>query len=186
MPSRQHQNRAGARCPDRTHQRCAQQTGSYITTLPWPPGLIVGPCPSKESLCCPACPPPPPLSPTLGPRSLSSMSHFLVFALHLHVSYVQSHYFPWLQPQALQSIRFSRLTAIRTHIIRWHVPWRRLPPGYNTRFFLQQRGCCCQGKEVVPVDHIRGKGLSSRLTSGSKLDWQPVLSRAPKDPHLAV
>ena len=23
-----------------------------------------------------------------------------------------------------------------------------------------QRGCCCQGKEVVPVDHIRGKGLS--------------------------
>ena len=47
-------------------------------------------------------------------------------------------------------------------------PWRRLLPGYNTRFFLQ-RGCLCQGKEVVPVDHIRGKGLSSRLTSGSKI-----------------
>ena len=58
---------------------------------------------------------------------------------------------------------FSQLTAIRTHIIRWHMcPWRRLLPGYDTRFFLQ-RGCCCQGKEVVPVDHIRGKGLSSRL-----------------------
>ena len=57
------QNRAGARCPDQTRQRCvqqtrqrcAQQTSSYITTLPWLPGLIVGPCPSEESLCCPAC-----------------------------------------------------------------------------------------------------------------------------------
>ena len=40
--------------------------------------------------------------------------------------------------------------------------------GYFTRFFLQ-RGCCCHGKEDVPVHHIRGKGLSSRLTSGSKI-----------------
>ena len=63
------QNQAGARCPDWTRQRCAQQTrqrwaqqtSSYITTLPWPPGLIVGPCPSEESLCCPAIAPPPPL-----------------------------------------------------------------------------------------------------------------------------
>ena len=46
--------------------------------------------------------------------------------------------------------------------------WRRLLPGYVTRFFLQ-RGCCCLGKEVVPIDRIRGKGLSSRLTSGSKI-----------------
>ena len=34
------------------------------------------------------------------------VSHFLVFALHLYVSYVQSHHFPWLQPHELQSIRF--------------------------------------------------------------------------------
>ena len=30
----------------------------YITARPWLPGLIVGPCPSEESLCCPVCPPP--------------------------------------------------------------------------------------------------------------------------------
>ena len=54
------QNRAGVRCPNQTRQRCAQQTSSYISVLPWPPGLIVGPCPSEESLCSPACPPPPP------------------------------------------------------------------------------------------------------------------------------
>ena len=37
-----------------------QKTGSYITERCQLPGLIVGPCPSEESLCCPACPPPPP------------------------------------------------------------------------------------------------------------------------------
>ena len=34
-----------------------QKTGSYITERSRLPGIIVGPCPSKESLCCPACPP---------------------------------------------------------------------------------------------------------------------------------
>ena len=64
-------------------------------------------------------------------------------------------------------------------------PWRRLLPGYDTRFFLQ-RGCCCQGKEVVPVDHIRGKGLSSRLTSGSKIRLIAGFEPCSKDSHLAV
>ena len=49
------------------------------------------------------------------------VSHFLVFALHLYVSYVQSHHFPWLQPHELQSIRSSRLSAIRTHHPKSHV-----------------------------------------------------------------
>ena len=34
-----------------------QKTGSYITERSRLPGLIVGPYPSEESLCCPACPP---------------------------------------------------------------------------------------------------------------------------------
>ena len=60
-------------------------------------------------------------------------------------------------------------SLLSEHIILYHMcPWGRLLPGYHTRFF-PQRGCCCEGKEVVPVDHIRGKGLSSRLTSGSKI-----------------
>ena len=32
-----------------------QKTGSYITERSRLPGLIVGPYPSEESLCCPAC-----------------------------------------------------------------------------------------------------------------------------------
>ena len=41
----------------------AQKTSSYniITARPWLPRLIVGPCPSEKSLCCPGCHPPPPL-----------------------------------------------------------------------------------------------------------------------------
>ena len=77
-------------------------------------------------------------------------------------------------------------SLLSERIIRYLMcPWGRLIPGYLTRFFLQ-RGCCCQGKEVVPVDHIRGKGSVPVVPLGRKLVWQPVLSRAPKDPHLAV
>ena len=61
-------------------------------------------------------------------------------------------------------------SLLSEHIIRYHMcPWGRLIPGYRTRFFLQ-RGCCCQGKEVVPVDHIRGKGSVPVVPLGRKLD----------------
>ena len=43
-----------------------------------------------------------------------------------------------------------------------------LEPSYDT-WFLLQRGCCCQGKDVIPVDHIKGKGFQSRLTFGLKI-----------------
>ena len=53
--------------------------------------------------------------------------------------------------------------------------------GWNTRFFLE-RGCYCQGKEVVPVDHIRGKALSSRLASGSKIRLTAGFEPCPQGP----
>ena len=135
----------------RTEQRAvigwrvsAQTTSSYITARPWLPGLIVGPCPSEESLCCPAQLPtrPPLFSPSLGPQSLrlrvlfpcicsppvciipffvkkffenADVSPFGFFRAVLYVSYIQSHHFPWLQPHELQSIRSFQITAIRTH-----------------------------------------------------------------------
>ena len=120
------QNRASA---VRERHVSTQKTGSYITERSRLPGLIVGPCPSEESLCCPACPPPPPpsFSQILGPRSLKCVSYFLVFALQLYVSYVGSHHFPWQQPHELQSIRFSRLTAIRAHHPISHVSLGEAP-----------------------------------------------------------
>ena len=57
MPSRQQSRTVQARAVHKWHVR-AQKTSSYITACLWVPGLIVGPCPSEESLCCPACPPP--------------------------------------------------------------------------------------------------------------------------------
>ena len=72
-------------------------------------------------------------------------------------------------------------TRRHTHILKSIRPWGRLLPGYHTRFFLQ-RGCCCQGKEVVPVDHIRGNGLSSRLTSGSKIRLTAGFEPCPQGP----
>ena len=68
------------------------------------------------------------------------------------------------------------------HIIRFHIcSCGRLLPGYDKRFFLQ-RACCCQGKEVAPVDHIRSKGLSSRLTTGSKIRLTAGFEPCPQGP----
>ena len=73
-------------------------------------------------------------------------------------------------------------SLLSEHIIRCHMrPLGRLLPAYNTRFFLQ-KGYCCQGKEVVPFNRIRGKGLSSRLTSGSKISLTAGFEPCPQGP----
>ena len=99
----------------------------------------------------------------------------------MYYNYVHSHHFPWLQPHDLQSIRFSGLTAIQTHYPMSHVSLEEAPSRLQHTVFLQ-RGCCCQGKEVVPVDHIRGKGLSSHLTSGSKIRLTAGFELCPQGP----
>ena len=39
--------------------RLSAEDQQLYNRMPLTPGLIVGLCPSEESLCCPACPPPP-------------------------------------------------------------------------------------------------------------------------------
>ena len=128
---------------------------------------------------------PPLFSPSLGPQSLTLRVSFPGICSHLYVWYVQSHHFPWLQPHELQSIRSPRLTAIRTHHPISHVSLgeahSRLP---HTVF--PPKGLLLSGQGGCSADHIRGKGSVPVVPLGRKLVWQPVLSRAPKDPHLAV
>ena len=64
------------------------------------------------------------------------------------------------------------------------VPWGRLLPGYRTRVFPPE-GLLLSGQGGCSRRPYQGKGLSPRLPLG-QLDWQPVWSRAPKDPHLTV
>ena len=175
------QNRAGVRCPDRTRQRGAEQTSSYITALPWPPGLIVGPCPSEESLCCPACPPPPlfrrfsaPVSKVARLISLYLLSTCMYHTFS-HITFLGYNHMHSRASVFLDSLLSEHISSDDT------CPWRRLLPGYNTRVFLQ-RGCSCHGKEVVPLDHIRGKGLTSRLTSGSKIRLTAGFEPCPQGP----
>ena len=151
------QNRAAPQLPDRTRQRQRQrqrQRSRHVSPAHSKPGAIYPPCLTsrahRRSLSkrrdlvlssLPSNPPPPPLSPILGPRYLKlRVSLFLVFAFHLNVSYVQSHHFPWLQPHALQSIRFSRITAIRTHPMT-HLSLEEAPSRLQHTVFLQM--CCC-------------------------------------------
>ena len=109
----------------------------------------------------------------------------VVFALHLYVSYIQSHHFPtttWSPDRA--SVFLDSLLC--KHIIRCHMcPCGRLLPGYNTQF--SSRGVVVvRARRLFPSTISGVRGSVPVLPLGRKLDWQPVLSCAPKDPHLAV
>ena len=161
----------------------AQKTSSYITARPWLPGLIVGPFSSEESLCCPACPPPPFFADSRRPVSKVAclISLYLLSTCMYHTfSHITFLGYNHVHMNSRASVFLDSLLS--EHIIRYHMRlWGRLFPGYHTRFFLQ-RGCCCQGKEVVPVDHIRGKGLSSCLTSWSKIRLIAAFEQCPQGP----
>ena len=129
----------------------------------------MGPCPSEESLCCPACPPPPLFFADSRPPVSKVACLISLYLLSTCIYHTFSHitFLDYNHMNSRASVLLDSLLS--EHIIRYHMcPWGRLLPGYRTRFFLQ-RGCCCQGKEVVPVDHTWGKGLSSCLTSGLKI-----------------
>ena len=104
-----------------------------------------------------------------------------VFALHLYVSYVQSHHFPWLQPHELPSIRFSRLNE---HIIRIsHVSILGGGSFPVTHTVFSKGVAAVRARRLFSstISGVRGSVLVPVLPLGRKLDWQPVLSRAPKD-----
>ena len=127
--------------------------------------------------------PPPPFSPILRPRSLNSVACLISLYLLSICMYHTFSRITFLGDNHMNS-RASVLldSLLSAHIIHYHMcPWGRLLPGYHTRFFLEM-GCCCQGKEVVPVHHIRGKGLSSRLTSGSKISLTAAFEPRPQGP----
>ena len=129
-----------------------------------------GSCPSEESWCCPACPPALPcFSPSLGPPVSNVACLISVYLLSTCMYHMFSHitFLGYNHMNSRASVLLDSLLSDR--IIRYHMcPWGRLIPGYRKRFFLQ-RGCCCQGKEVVPVDHIRGKGSVPVVPLGRKL-----------------
>ena len=142
----------------------------------------MGPCPSKESLCCPACPPAHPVFADSQPP-VSNVA--CLISLYL-LSTCMCHTFSHITFLGYNHMNFRASVLLHSllceDIIRYHMcPWGRLIPGYHTRFFLQ-RGCCCQDKEVVPVNHIMGKGLSSCRTSGSKIRLTVGFEPCPQGP----
>ena len=154
MPWRQQSRTAQARsarlthqrCAQQTRQRCAQKTSSYITARPWLPVLIVGPCPSEESLCCPACPPPPPpllfFADSRPPVSkVACLISLYLLSTCMYHTFSHITFLGYNHMISRASVFLGSLLS--EHIIRCHMcPLGRLLPGYDTRFFLQ-RGCCC-------------------------------------------
>ena len=125
MPWRQQSRTAQARGDRMTRHHAEDQqlyNRMYLTSRAHRGSLS-----KQRELVLSSLTPPPPFFADSRPRSLKVVSHFLVFALQLYVSYVQSHHFPLLQPHELQSIRFSRLTAIRTHHPISHVSLGEAP-----------------------------------------------------------
>ena len=117
--------------------------------------------------------------PQAQPHAQSLFLFPIVFGIN--VSYVQSHHFPWLQPHELQSIRSSRLSAIRTHHPISHVSLgeahSRLP---HTVF--PPKGLLLSGQGGCSRRPYQGKGLSSRRTSGSKISLTAGFEPCPQGP----
>ena len=182
----------GANSPEprrRAVRKChawVQKASSYITARLWLPGLIVAPCPSEESLCCPACPPLPSFFADSRPRSPK-----------LRVS------FPCICSPPVCIIRSVTSLSLATTTWTLEHPFFSTHCYPNTSFDIT----CVLGGGSFPVTALgfSSKGVAAVrarrlfpltisgvrasvpvLPLGRKLDWQPVLSRAPKDPHLAV
>ena len=180
------QNRAGARCPDRTRQRCVQQTSSYITALPWPPGLIVGPCPSEESLCCPAWH----LLPLFADsRPLVSKVACLI-SLYL-LSTCMYHTFSHITFLGYNHMH-SRASVFLDSLLSQHISSDDTCVLGGGSFQVTTHGFSSRGVDAVrarrlfPLTISGVRGSVSVLPLGRKLDWQPVLSRVSRDSHLAV
>ena len=162
------QNRAGARYPDDASvRRRPTAIYSHVHDFLGSSWVLVQ---AKRACALRLAHPPPPLFFFADSRPPVSKVACLIslYLLSTSLYHTFSHiiFLAYNHMNSRPSVFLDSLLS--EHIIRSHVSLGRLLPGYHTRFFLQ-RGCCCQGKEVVPVDHIRGKGLSSRLTSGSKI-----------------
>ena len=140
----------------------------------------------RRELVLSSLPTPPPLLPILGPRSLK-----------LRVS------FPCICSPPVCIIRSVTSLSLTT------TTWTPEHPFFSTHCYPNTSSgiTCVLGGGSFPVT---AHGFSSRgvavvrarrlfpstisgvrgsvpvLPLGRKLDWQPVLSRAPKDPHLAV
>ena len=163
----------------------AQTTSSYITARPWLPGLIVGPCPSKESLCCPACPPTlrclrvsAPVSNVACLISLflrstcmyHTFSH-ITFLGYNHMNSRASVLLDYCYPNTSSNITCvlgGGLFPVTAH-------------GFSSKGVAAVRA-----RRLFPSTISGVRGSVPVVPLGRKLDWQPVLSRAPKDPHLAV
>ena len=186
MPWRQQSRNALSRDARMTRQRCAQKTSSYITARPWLPGLIVGPCPSEESLCCPACPSlsPPPFffSPILGPRSLKLRVSFpcifsppvciirSVTSLSLATNtWSPEHPFfsTHCYPNTSSDVSLGEASSRLRHTV--------FPP---EGLLLSGQGGCSRR----PYQGYYIKGLSSHLTSGSKIRLTAGFEPCPQGP----
>ena len=122
--------RTRQRCAQQTRQRCALKTSSYAP--PWPE-FIVDPCPSEESLCCPACQPP--FSPILRPRSLKFRVSFPCICSP-----------PVCITRSVTSLSLATTTCTPEHPIFFST-WRRPGQSWSKRR-LWQKVCGCWGRGI--------------------------------------
>ena len=161
------QNRASARCVNDTsaHRRPA----AILSSVPDFPGSSWVLVQAKRACAVQLAHPPSPVFAESRPPVSNVACLISWYLLSTCMYHMFSHitFLGYNHMNSRASVLLDSLLSER--IIRYHMcPWGRLIPGYRTRFFLQ-RGCCCQGKEVVPVDHIRGKGSVPVVPLGRKL-----------------
>ena len=145
----------------------------------------MGPCPSKESLCCPACPtaPPPPLPFRRFSAPVSKVAtRISLYLLCTCMYHTFSHitFLGYNHMHSRASVFLNSLLSEHTSSDDTCVLGGGSFPVTTHGFSF--RGVAVKGKEIAPVAHIRGKWLSSRLTSGSKISLTAGFEPCPQGP----
>ena len=132
-----------------------QKTSSYITVCTWLPGLIVGPCPSEESLCCPACPPTLPFFRRFSAPVSKVVCFISLYLLSTCMYHSFSHitFLGYNHTNSRASVILDSLLS--EHIIRYHMcPWGRLLPLLPHTVFSSKGVVAVRARRLFPVDHI--------------------------------
>ena len=146
-----------------------------------PPGLIVVPCPSEETLCCPACPTRP-LWADSRPQSLK-----------LRVSFPCICSPPVCIIRSVTSLSLATTTCTPEHPFFSNHCYPNTSSDVTcvlgggsfpvtTHGFFSRGVAAVRARRLFPADHIMGKGLISRLTSGSKIRLTTGFEPCPKGP----
>ena len=166
-----------------------QKTSSYITARPWLLGSSWVLVQAKRACAVQLAHPPPPFFFADSRPPVSKVACLIsLYLLSTCMYHTFSHIFTSLgynHMHSKASVSFDSLLSEHISSDDTCVLGGGSSP-VTTHGFSSRRVAAVRARRLFPSIISGVRGSVPVIPQGRKLDWQPVLSRAPKDPHLAV